>query len=80
MEVRRPTFTILPGDRLWRPDAAAYLGCKSGTLAVWAHEKRGPPFFILGGRAYYRLADLDAYIREAAGDLQDQAPTGGEAA
>jgi hypothetical protein len=80
MERRRPIITILPGGRLSRPDAAAYLGCRPGTLATWAHEERGPPFFILGGRAYYRLTDLDAFIREAAGDLKDPAPTGGEAA
>lgn len=50
-----------PG-RLNREDAAKYLGCSEHTLARWASEKRGPPYFKLGRNAWYLISDLDAFI------------------
>ena len=59
----RPRVTVLPGNRLSRRDAAVYLGRKPQTLAFWAMEGRGPAAVNIGGRAFYNLADLDAFIR-----------------
>jgi hypothetical protein len=52
---------VLPDGRLSRNDAAAYLGRQPKTLAMWALEKRGPPIVHVGGRCFYRLADLQAF-------------------
>ncbi|HEY1999399.1 helix-turn-helix domain-containing protein [Paraburkholderia sp.] len=46
-----------------RTAAAAYLGTKPQTLAVWACTKRYPlPYVKIGRRVMYRLADLEAFI------------------
>lgn len=42
--------------------AAAYLRLKPCTLERWRSDGGGPAFHKLGGRAYYKLADLDAYV------------------
>lgn len=44
---------VLPGGRVSRADAAAFLGRKPKTLAVWAAEKRGPTPINAGGRIFY---------------------------
>lgn len=53
---------VLPGGRLSRKDAAAYLGRSAQTLAGWATVGRGPRPINIGGRAFYNLTDLDAFI------------------
>jgi hypothetical protein len=75
----RLKMTILPGDRVSRKDAATYLGRKPSTLGNWATAGRGPKPVMIGGRAFYSLADLDAFIRSA-GAASLSRPTGGEAA
>lgn len=46
-----------------RQDAAAYLGVKPHTLAVWACTRRHPlPFVRVGRLVKYRKADLEAFI------------------
>ncbi len=42
--------------------AAAYLRLQPCTLESWRSEGEGPVFHKLGGRAYYKLADLDSWI------------------
>lgn len=45
--------------------AAAYIGLRPHTLAVYRTENRNLPFIRLGtgrGIIRYRLADLDAYL------------------
>lgn len=54
-----------PHQAVRRAEAAALLRMKPATLAKWASLGAGPPFFMLGNRAWYRLADLTAW-REAA--------------
>ena len=51
-------------DRLLtRAEAAAYLGVKPQTLAVWASRKRyGLPFVKVGGLVRYRMADLERWL------------------
>ena len=48
--------------RLTRKQAAAYLQVSLPTLARWASHKEGPPYFLIGGKARYRVAELDAWI------------------
>lgn len=42
-------------------DAAAYLGLKPGTLAVWRCQNRGPAYHKIGRRVLYDFNDLEAY-------------------
>ena len=57
--IRKPTTTLLDTK-----DAADYLRLKSTTLDRWRCDGTGPVFYKLGGRCFYRLEDLDAFIRE----------------
>ena len=54
---------VLPDGRMTREDAAAYLGLKPKTLAMWGLEGKGPSSIKVGGRRFYFQADLDAFIR-----------------
>jgi excisionase family DNA binding protein len=50
-------------ELLTRKEAAAYLGVKEHSLAVWACTKRYPlPFVRIGRLVKYRKSDLDAFI------------------
>ena len=55
---------ILPDGRMDRTSAARYLGVKPQTLAKWGMQEKGPRFVRVGGRVFYFLHDLDAYIQE----------------
>lgn len=57
---------VLPDGRLSRNDAAAYLGRKPKTLAMWALEKRGPKVIRVGGRCFYNIDNLRAYVERGA--------------
>ncbi len=53
-----------------RKEAAAYLGIKPQTLAVWASTKRYALNVVkVGGRAKYRIADLEAFIAKNAVEM-----------
>jgi hypothetical protein len=54
---------MLPDGRMTREDSARYLGLKEKTLAMWALQKKGPPFVRVGGRVFYFKEDLDAFVR-----------------
>lgn len=58
----RPHIRVLPDGRLTREDAASYLGCASKTLAIWHTQGKGPRSILVGGRRFYYLDDLDAFI------------------
>lgn len=50
-------------ELLSRADAAAYLGIKAQTLAVWSCNRRyAIPMVKIGRLAKYRRSDLDAFI------------------
>ena len=55
---------ILPDGRMNRANAARYLGVKPQTLSKWAMHGKGPRFARVGGRIFYFLDDLDAFIQE----------------
>ena len=57
------TATLPRPELLTRPEAAAYLGCKPQTLAIWAATGRyALPFLKVGRLVKYRRADLDAFL------------------
>jgi hypothetical protein len=49
--------------RMSREDAARYLGHRPKTLAMWALSGKGPRSVKVGGRVFYFLSDLDAFVR-----------------
>ncbi len=59
-------INVLPDGRMDRDSAAAYLGMKPHTLVKWAIQEKGPRFVRVGGRVFYFLADLDAFIQRGA--------------
>lgn len=53
-----------PSELLSRREAAAYLGVKEQTLAVWLCTKRYQiPIVKMGRLVKYKKADLDAFIQ-----------------
>ncbi len=63
LAIERVRVRVLPDGRMDRENTAKYLGKKVKTLAMWAWSGTGPPFKMIGGRAYYYLDDLEAYVR-----------------
>lgn len=53
---------ILPDGRLTRRDAARWLGMSEKTLAIWACQGRGPNFIKVGGRVFYFVDELKAFV------------------
>ena len=48
---------------LSRIEAAEYLGCKEGTLAIWKCTKRyNLPYVKIGRNIRYRLSDLMEFV------------------
>ena len=50
-----------PDGRVTRSEAARFLGFSPKTLAEWQRLGYGPPSFLIGGRRFYRLAELERY-------------------
>lgn len=48
--------------RLTRAEAAQYLGMTQSTLADWHRRGIGPESVKVGGRRFYRLSALQAFI------------------
>jgi hypothetical protein len=46
--------------------AAQYLGRTPNALRILRHRRRGPKSFIKDGQIWYFVADLDAWLNEAA--------------
>lgn len=57
-------MTTEPGQLLTEDEAAEYLRVRPRTLQRWRQLGRGPRFTRAGRRILYRLADLEAYLRE----------------
>ena len=54
---------LSPADFVSRDEAAAILGVRPQTLAVWATTHRYHlPYIRVGNRVRYRLADLEAWL------------------
>ena len=52
---------VLPDGRMTRKDAAAYLGRKPKTLAMWELDGKGPKSVKVGGRRFYFKSVQHAY-------------------
>ncbi|WIH05522.1 helix-turn-helix domain-containing protein [Xanthomonas translucens pv. graminis] len=61
----------LAANRLKGPEAASYLGLSNSTLEKMRHEGRGPRYVRLGGRVFYRRADLDQYLEAGVVETTD---------
>ena len=62
-ETVRIRIRILPDGRVTRRDAARYLGFAEKTLAMWQLQGKGPASKLVGGRRFYFMDVLDAYVR-----------------
>lgn len=60
-----------PVDRLDVTGAAAYLGKSRSWLDKERSAGRGPRLLRIGGRVFYRRADLDAYLETCALETAD---------
>jgi excisionase family DNA binding protein len=59
------TALLSPGDLLSRTEAAALLGMKPQTLALWASTGRYHLRYIRVGRSVrYRRSDLDKFLAD----------------
>lgn len=47
-------------------EAAQYLRLSSKTLSRWKAAGTGPVYYPIGGRVYYKIADLDDWIEAQA--------------
>ena len=57
---------VLPDGRIARKDSADYLGKAPKTLADWSSRGIGPMPRKCGGRIFYRLRDLEAFVETGA--------------
>ena len=60
-QMERVNVRVLPGGRLDRANAARFLGKTAKTLAEWHRRGVGPSSFLVGGRRFYWLSELEAY-------------------
>lgn len=60
--IERTVVRMTPDDRLTRGEAAKFIGVGSRTLANWKSKGQGPRQTKIGGRVFYRLADLQVFI------------------
>lgn len=61
----------IPPTRFRVTEAARYLGLGVSTMDKMRMEGRGPRYLKIGGRVFYRLTDLDAYIEAAVIETTD---------
>lgn len=50
-----------PDGRVNRVEAARFLGFQPKTLAEWHRLGIGPASFLVGGRRFYRMDELERY-------------------
>ena len=58
-------------ERLSGDAAAKYLGLSRSTLEKMRSQGRGPRYIRLGGRCFYRVPDLIAYIDSVTIETED---------
>lgn len=59
-------LSVTPDGRVSRAEAARFLGFQPKTLAEWHRLGVGPSSFLVGGRRFYRIEELQRY---ASGEL-----------
>lgn len=60
-DIEQVRVQVLPDGRVDRANAAKMLGRTAKTLAEWHRLGIGPSSFLVGGRRFYKLAELQAY-------------------
>jgi hypothetical protein len=53
-------------QHLTQEQAAVIIGVKPTTLSMWRHLGRGPVYLKIGRSAFYRPADIEAWLDEQA--------------
>jgi hypothetical protein len=66
--IEQTRVRVLPDGRLTREDAARYIGCEPKTMAMWHMLGKGPPSVLVGGRRFYYLDVLKAFVRGETAD------------
>lgn len=61
----------MPGGRMVVAEAAKYLQLSTSTMDKLRCQGKGPRFLRLGGRIFYRQADLDEYLALAVVETAD---------
>ncbi|HLJ20065.1 MAG TPA: hypothetical protein VKU84_07700 [Stellaceae bacterium] len=59
---------VSPDGRVDRENAARFLGREPKTLACWQSAGKGPRSVLVGGRRFYYLHDLMAYVSAEVGE------------
>jgi len=47
---------------LCETDAASYLGSRPSTLRAWRVKGKGPRYYKIGGKVFYKNTDLETWI------------------
>ena len=63
IEIEPVRVRVLPGGRVDSNNAAKYVDRAPKTLAMWRMQGIGPPWWKCGGRVFYNIEALDAYLR-----------------
>jgi hypothetical protein len=45
-------------------EAAKHLGLTPRTLYNWRYLRKGPPYYMVGGKPVYDIRDLDQYLAD----------------
>ena len=70
MEVDQTRVRFTPDGRTPRKSAADFLGVRPKTLAAWYLIGKGPMPRKVGGRVFYRRADLEAFVATGAREAE----------
>ncbi len=63
IELEPVTVRVLPNGNMDSKNAAKYVDRAPKTLAMWRMRGIGPPWWKCGGRVFYNIEALDAYLR-----------------
>jgi hypothetical protein len=58
----RPRIRITGAGSVDEDGAAAYLGVSARSLQRYRKEHRGPVYYTLAGKVWYKISDLDEYL------------------
>jgi len=70
--VERMPDIVTPEGYFNEEETAARLNVKAQTLRVWASRRKGPPRTVVARRPLYRQEALEAWLRAAERDFDDE--------
>jgi len=50
---------------LCEQEAAGFVHAKAQTMRAWRVRRKGPPYYKLSGRVFYKREDLEAWIEKS---------------